>query len=96
MKIGLRCSLKGGRSVQARPTRHLMKDMRRTSTEEDKKDQLKKIVDNKPVVDGLIQRVGKIKLKPKVIDELKKREEDAKEYVKKLKKKPKTKINFQF
>ena len=96
MKIGLRCGLKGGRSVQPTPSRHLFKDMRKTTAEEDKKEELKRIVGSKPVVDQLITKVGKIKLKPKVIDELKKREEDTKEYVKAMRKKPKTRINFQF
>lgn len=95
MKIGLRCSLKGGRSVQARPTRHLLKDLRKTPVDQTKKEELKKIVENKPIVDGLIQKVGKIKLKPKVLDAMKSREEEQKEYAKKLHKRPKTKISFQ-
>ena len=96
MKLGLRCSLGSGRSVQSRPTRHIFKDIRKTTTEEVSKEELKKIVENKPTVDKLIDKVGKVKLKPKVLEELKKNEEKAKEYVKKLRKKPKQKINFEF
>lgn len=94
MKYRLPCSLKGGRSVSRVPTRTFLPDVRKV--EDVKKEELQKIVDNKPAVDSLIQKVGKVKLKPKVVEALKENDRKAAEYVKKLRKKPKNKISFEF
>lgn len=91
MRIGFRYS-KAGRCLSILPTRNIIPDMTKTGTG---KKELENIVGNKPVVDKLIEKVGRIKLKPGKLENLKQQEQKTIEQVKKMRQKPKKKINFQ-
>lgn len=94
MKLGFRSSLKSGRYIQTTPTRYIFPDLQRTTG--GKKDDLEKIMDKKPMVDGLIEKVGKLKVKAKTQDTQKEMVKSQAEYVKKLRRKPKSKISLSF
>lgn len=94
MKRGFKTSIKSGRCIFKCPTRHIMPDIQKVNSS--KRLELEKIVENKPVVDGLIEKIGKIKLKPKKDETQKALVKTQQEYVKKINKKPKKKITLEF
>jgi hypothetical protein len=94
MRIGFKTSLKNGRSIMSNPTKHIFPDLRRIQG--GKKEELTKIMENKPVVDSLIEKVGRIKLKDKKEDTQKELVKQQREYAKKLNKKPKKRISLEF
>ena len=95
MKIGYKTSLRGGRCISKMPTYHLMTPLM-TRVDNSKKQELQKIVDNKPIVDKLIEKVGKLKVKPSQQETQKVMIKQQQEYVKKLHKKPKKRISLDF
>lgn len=94
MRIGFKTSLKSGRCIFKTPTKHILPDLQKVNA--GKRQQLEKIVSQKPVVDGLIEKVGKLKIKPKVADTQKELVKSQQEYKKKLQKKPKKRISLEF
>lgn len=96
MRLAFKTSLRGGRTVGARPTKNLIiyKDLSKISPSDDKKNTLEKIVDNKPTTDRLIEKVGRIKVKKE--DAVEKLQKETKKYVQKLHRKPKKKITLEF
>jgi hypothetical protein len=60
--------------------------------------QLETIVENKPVVDKLIEKVGRLKIKTKPTKDETQEQlvKNQRDYVKKLRQKPKKKISLEF
>lgn len=96
MGYGFRASVKCGRYVGLKPTRHLLSHLQKVDTDGDKKGELQHIVEQKPVVDELIEKVAKLKIKPKKSDTEKILVKKEAEYIKKLSKKPKKRISIEF